>query len=473
MKGAHAMPPSRACGIRKTQIHRASVIVSIDGRKTDVDKVYQAVIMFDIYCHTHPALGNTIIMKFRTIFSVLLLGGLSACQTLPIADLAVTDRAVWNGDGFDNRDLFVVDGTITDRAKIGSGTISLGGEGRFIVPGYADAHQHRTGATDDSSDNILRTGTYYLWNPNSLSRFASDETRTFYANPNTIDVANSYGGLTEPGSHPEPLYTDVLAKYVYPQIPVEEFENDAFYYARTEKEAIANVDRLARLGADFIKIYLLESENFEKDGSTNTGIDPELIPSIVDAAHERGLFVVAHLESVADLQTAAAAGVDVAGHLPGYGDVSPSTEADRRIMPELAALIARSGMVVIPTYAIAETVADKVEAERAALTRSVQRDNLRALRDAGVTILSGTDGSNTLSEPRRWVAIDAMTTAESLKAFLDTGSRLFPRRNVGCLDEGCRADFIILADDPSDNLDALEHIVTLVKNGNVLRPPEE
>ena len=207
-----------------------------------------------------------------TVASLLLF--CSACQTIPNADLAVVDRSVWTGDGFERHDIFVIDGMIRDRAKVGKGTITLGGNGRFVVPGYADAHQHRTSANTDSSDAYLAQGTYYLWNPNSLSRFATSQARAFFERPDTVDIANAYGGLTEPGSHPEPLYRDTLSKYIYTDIDPDDFAGDAFYHTRSEEEAIANIERLAEIGASFVKIYLLESENFQEGGSTDTGLDP-------------------------------------------------------------------------------------------------------------------------------------------------------------------------------------------------------
>ena len=81
------------------------------------------------------------------------------------------------------------------------------------------------------------------------------------------------------------------------------------------------LDRLTAGGADLVKVYLLGSERYEAGGGADTGLDPALVPVIVRGAHARGLPVVAHLETAADLRVAVEAGVDVAGHLPGYGGV--------------------------------------------------------------------------------------------------------------------------------------------------------
>jgi imidazolonepropionase-like amidohydrolase len=73
---------------------------------------------------------------------------------------------------------------------------------------------------------------------------------------------------------------------------------------------------------DVIKIFLLDTENFEeKKKSTNTiddkGLDPALVPSIVRRAHSNRLRVAAHVETAADVRVAIAAGVDILAHLPG------------------------------------------------------------------------------------------------------------------------------------------------------------
>ena len=402
-----------------------------------------------------------------------LLAALGACASVPPADLALMDRMVWTGEGFAPRDLYVRDGLIVEAARVAEGTVVLGGDGRFVVPGYADLHQHVTNPTEGSSDGFLDLGTYYLWNPNSMLRFAGPEADAFFARADTVDVMDAHAGLTEPNSHPEPLYTEVLARYVYPDIPKADFAGDAFLYARTRAEAEAASDRLASAGADMVKLYLLGSEDYAADGSADTGLNPALVPVIVEAAHARGLLAVAHVETAHDLGVAAEAGVDVAMHLPGYAAVG-ADEDRHRVTPVLAARVAGAGMKVVPTYWLANANADALDEAARTRTARVQGANLRALADAGVPILAGTDGNAPalMAELTRWVETGGLTEREALTAFLNTAREAFGDQGLGCLDPGCRADFLGLADDPRADLGALTRIVTRVKGGDVLRTPE-
>src|SRR6185369_1848330 len=83
----------------------------------------------------------------------------------------------------------------------------------------------------------------------------------------------------------------------------------------------------------------------------NRGIDPALVPLIVQRAHAIGLQVSAHVSTAADFRIAVTAGVDQMAHLPGQraNDSSPYllSEAD-------AADAARHHVNVITTVAMRE-----------------------------------------------------------------------------------------------------------------------
>jgi hypothetical protein len=119
----------------------------------------------------------------------------------------------------------------------------------------------------------------------------------------------------------------------------------------------ATIDRLAREGAGVVKLAL------DRDG-----LDPELVPVAVAAAHAHHLRVAAHALSEASVARAAAAGVDVLAHTP----VEPLSDAT---------VDAWRGRAVISTLAAFGGSASTL-------------DNLRRLRAAGVTVLYGTDLGN-------------------------------------------------------------------------------
>jgi hypothetical protein len=121
--------------------------------------------------------------------------------------------------------------------------------------------------------------------------------------------------------------------------------------------ASAAVDQLAAAGARVIKLP------FAPDG-----VDPAVGKAAADAAHAKDLPVACHALSDADALAAAAAGCDVLAHTP----VEPLG---------VATINAWRGRAVISTLAA-------FGGSDAAV------DNLRTLREAGATVLYGTDLGN-------------------------------------------------------------------------------
>jgi imidazolonepropionase-like amidohydrolase len=379
---------------------------------------------------------------------------------------------VWTGEGFEARDLGVRGDRIVDPAQLGPDARRIDVTGRWLTPPYANAHAHITSATLENSQAYTDAGVFYVWNPNTIVQGPED--KTFFARTDTFDVRIAQGGITEPGGHPERLYVEFLSQSVYAGRPREWFIGNAFHYGSTPAEIDGALDVLTSQGADFVKAYLLNSERYralsdDPAAYGRRGLNPENFTYLVEAAHARGLAVAVHLETAHDLEVAARAGADFAAHLPGYGGDEPDALGGKRITPELATLVARSGMRVIPTYGVIRGAAyDEAGAldPDAGDQIALQRENLRLLREAGVPILIGTDGRGPIwSEAEHLVEIGAATPAEATRMVLETGPVLFPDRRIGCLPQGCEADFLVLLADPTEDVAALRYIERRVMQG--------
>ncbi len=404
--------------------------------------------------------------------------GGAAAQT-PSETLYHGGRA-WTGQGFEPRDLAVRGDRIIDGSALGPNATRVDVTGRWLIPAYANAHAHITNATMETSRVYTDAGVFYVWNPNTIVQDAQD--KAFFARPDTFDVRVAQGGITEPGGHPERLYVEFLSQSVYAGRPRAWFIGNAFHYGSTPAEIDAALDVLSAQGADFVKAYLLNSERYAELKNDPTaygrrGLNPENFAYLVQAAHARGLPVAVHMETAHDLEVAARAGADFAAHLPGYGGDEPEALDSKRITPELAALVARSGMRVIPTYGIIVGSAYDEEGEitgEATEQIALQRENLRLLREAGVPILIGTDGRGPIfSEAEHLVEIGVFSPAEATRIVLETGPMLFPDRRIGCLDVGCEADFLVLDADPTVDIAALRRIDSRVMQGRPLEATPE
>ena len=113
------------------------------------------------------------------------------------------------GSWFDGRTFqarsvtWVVDGrfTATRPARVDS---VLEVAGKFVIPPYADAHNHYL---SDGMDYGAQTraafdaGIFHMKNPNNTRARTQDALR-WVNRPEGIDVADSHGGIPSPGGHP-------------------------------------------------------------------------------------------------------------------------------------------------------------------------------------------------------------------------------------------------------------------------------
>jgi hypothetical protein len=317
---------------------------------------------------------------------------------------------------------------------------------------------------------FLEFGVFYFKNPNSMASI-EQSLEDYLARPDTVDRITAMGGITAPGGHPEPLYTQILRQYVYPDRSVESFYGDAFHIVTAPDQIEPVLDRLVEQGAHFVKIYVIHSDEFERrrDDSAfdgNKGLDPALVPLIVRGAHARDLTVAAHIENAADFRVVVAAGVDQAIHMPGY-ICSEDPLAQYEISEADAAAAARSGLSVVTTA----TVALRSE-ERLLRITPIQRTNLLRLKAAGVPIYLGSDGyehESVIKEARHLVEIGVFDAREALRNLtFHTPRMIFPGRRIGVLAPGYEASFVTLANNPLEDFNGLFSLVDRIKQGGVI-----
>ena len=420
--------------------------------------------------------------RFDKRFVMRMLTGLALIVAIPAHAAAnttvITGAQVWNGKNFAVRTLAVRDGRFVRVPRDRAATDTLDLTGRYLVPAYANAHCHVTSPDRASNDRFLRDGVFYVWNPNTIVQTAQD--KAFFGTPTTYNLKIAQGGITEPRGHPEPLYTDVLAQFVYQERPKEWFIGNAFHYGRTPAEIVTALDRLKSQGADFVKAYLLHSEDYairktDPQFEGLRGLNPENMPFLVAQARRRGMKVAVHVETAADLVTAARSGAAVAAHLPGYAGAGT---AATKLSADQARIVAKSGIRLTPTYVLGAGVVDDkaslAEQQAAAdATAQRQRENMVLLKNARAAFLMGTDGVGPVfDEAERWVAIGGMTAAEAARIVFATGAWLFPERRIGCFQPGCEADFLVLSADPTLDIRQLRSIEQRYKAGKVLSLPD-
>jgi hypothetical protein len=402
------------------------------------------------------------------MFALLVLAPSALLQAQAPTSSAVEYRGGrwFDGTRFATRTMYVVDGTFRERrpARVEAVVDLAGG---FVVPPFADAHQHLVDPRIDNTIRAyLRDGIYYVRDQSN----APIGRQAFHASlnrPTTFDYVSANQGWTSPGGHP----VEVVLRAGPPESPMgrmvrERMTPDFVMQVDTP----ADVERLWPIflagdpRPDLVKVFLFRSEQHARLRADprfegNRGIDPALVPAIVRLAHQAGLPVSAHVFTAADFRNAVAAGVDWIAHLPGGRGTAAQfllTEADARL--------ARRRRVTVAT-----TVTQHGDR---ALTDQLIRDqyahNIRLLRRHEVPLLLGSDrfGETAVVEAEALARSGLFSNLELLRMWSVTTPRaIFPSRRIGRLRDGYEASFLVLGGDPLADFANTRRIVRRVKQG--------
>ena len=335
----------------------------------------------------------------------------------------------FDGTQFVKKTMYSVDNVFRSSFDGEARTIDLAG--RYVVPPFADAHNHvfaDNPNVDDQLARYLRAGIFYVKNPNS-SITGTAHIRARMNKPETVDVLYSNGGLTTAGGHPTQIYDR------YPNMA-----DNAYFVVDSIEEFERKWPKIEAGKPDFIKLYL--------EGSR--GLEPKLFAQLVERVHRAGLTATVHVTSAADFHIAVAAGADEITHLP----LAPIDPAD-------AELAAQKHITVVTTTL----------SHRPSEGHPPHRENLLLLKRAGVNVVLGVDSDRTV--------IDEAENVRSLGVYSDlellrmlTASFL-PKRKIGKLEDGYEASFIALQANPLEDFSAIRRIANRVKQGHVIEVAPE
>ena len=348
-----------------------------------------------------------------------------------------------------------------DAVAIPDGSAVVDLAGRTIIPGLVNTHAH-VGPTEGlRSDPELWTEANVLRQLQLYARYG-------------ITTVVSLGGEEAPAFAVRDGQAD------------EEISEARFYVAgpvitaATPDEARTRVDEVAALGPDFIKIRV--DDNL---GRTEK-MTPDVYQAVIDQAHSHGLQVAAHIFYLADAKALVSAGVDFLAH----------SVRDAPVDAELIEALVARGVCVMPTLtrelstfvyrerpAFFEDPFFTREVEPAVLTEleeperqaamresetalayeaalDVAKQNLAVLHDAGVGIAFGTD-SGVVTRFQGYfehlelemMADAGLSPAEILHAATaGSAACMGLDERVGTLAPGLAADFVVLQDDPLEDI---------------------
>ena len=411
------------------------------------------------------------------------------------------DLVIRNSRLFDPRDLRVTPGTTVvvsgERiirvgpdadVKAPANAEIIDAQGRFLMPGLWDNHQH-------FSDN---DGALDLANGMTSARDMANDTDTFLQRIARFDNGSELG--------PRVLKAGIIDG-------TGEFAGPTKMRVDTAEQAIQDVDWYADHGYAQIKIY--------------SSIKPEFVPIIADHAHARGLRVSGHVPAFMSARQFVEGGADEIQHLNFIvlnflfpevketrnrdrfikvaerageftpdkpevrefinflkdhhtvldatinvfealfcGDPSAITPGLEEIVPRFPPQVRRamrSGALEVPS--------DKQAAYREAFPAMLRL--LKALYDAGVTIIPGTDAlaGYTLHHELELYARAGIPPAEVLRMATWTPALVMGvNKDRGVIAPGKLADMILVDGDPTKNIRDINNITTVIKGGKVYDP---
>lgn len=392
---------------------------------------------------------------------------------------AVTGVRVFDGETVVERATVVVrDGRIAavgPSVQVPPGAETIDGNGRTLLPGFIDAHGH---SREDMLHRAAVFGTTTVLDMFTEVDFAAEQRRQQEAGEaaDRADLISAGTAATAPGGHG--------TQYGIP-IPT----------LTTPEEAAPWIAARVAEGSDFIKIIVEDGTMMARPIPT---LDPPTVRALVEAARDHDRMAVAHVTTVAATRTALAAEVDGLVHI--FADLPPP--------PDLVAQAAAQGIFVVPTMTVLESVtgrgvgasfADDPDigpllgtGERSQLAASfgaspgADFDNVvlavRALHEAGVPILAGTDAPNpgtahgvTMHRELELLEMAGLSPEAILAAATSAPADAFGLADRGRIAPGLRADLMLVEGDPLEDLRATRAIVAVWKEGRAIersRPPE-
>ncbi len=416
--------------------------------------------------------------------AIALLAGLAHAQSeAPTSggNVALTNAMWFDGTTFAPRTVYSVGGRFTKRAPERVDAIhDL--SGTYVVPPYAEAHNHNIGLGSGDQDrrsvaNYLAAGVFYVKIQGNWP-LTADEKRTLGLNrPDGLDVMFAHGSLTATGGHPIGLAELLLRQGYYPGQTLETMRDRYYFTIDSAVDLERKWPALVQQQPDFIKTFLLFSDDFgrRKDDPavTSKGLDPLLLPAIVAKAHAQGLRVTTHVTNASDFRNAIAAGADEIAHLPAtFVPAQLGGPHDEPLMPEDARLAAERGTFVITTFG-ARSAAGSLTPEERGRMRDGLLQNLAILLRNGARIAIGSDNPADTSAAEAALLLQSGVVDELalLRMWTNaTAKAIFPERQIGSLDEGYEASFLVLEGNPLEDWQNARRIRLRFKQGLLLEP---
>ncbi len=360
----------------------------------------------------------------------------------------------------------------TSTTKIPKDARRIDGRGKFLIPGLTDAHVH-------------------LQTPLEFPVFLANGVTTVY----NLDGHPAHLRWRE-----EIARGERVGPAIFTTGPI-------FRQSHTAEAAVRMVDEQAALGYDGVKIY--------------NGVSKEEYPALIAESKKKKLLLMGHVARTPDFELTLASGQSIA-HLEEYtytffnpkrDDDDSHIIYDQARIPEAVQLTVKSGIYVTPTLANYAMIVQQATAldeflknpnlrydapwiqdafqpdadryrngfEPSAYPRireslALQRKLVKALSDAGVPLMCGTDASGVgpvagfgVHEELQEFVSDGISPYHALQTATVNPARYFGKSDeFGTIEPGKRADLLLLSGSPLADIRNTTKIAGLMIRGRWL-----
>jgi imidazolonepropionase-like amidohydrolase len=374
-------------------------------------------------------------------------------------------------DGMDSREPITVliddgrivslGGPVPDDAEV------VDGSGGTLLPGLIDAHVHTNPGA------LALALTFGVTTELEMQGMNTRGNRAHITEDDGLaDVRSAGFGITPPGGHPSELFPEGFRPGPPPEgaMPVMPFST-------TPGEAVAFIPKLVEGGSDYIK-FMVDDGSVEGHPGLPM-LDQATLNAGVAEAKRHGMLTVAHALTLEAARMALDAGIDGLVHI----------FMDRPHTTEIVAMLKDSDTFVVPCVVLnasmmgitGDELADDPrvssrldEAWMSTLRASFGHypqgrladvlGTVRALHEAGVDVLAGTDVSHplpflgglahgaSLHHELRYLVRAGLSPVQALRAATSTAARRFGLDDRGRIAEGLRADLLLVDGDPTTTI---------------------
>lgn len=409
---------------------------------------------------------------------------------IKIINVSIVD--IRDGEIRPNMEILVRDDRILKISKeISFNEKIIDGCGGWVIPGLIDMHVH-LGSSKNDLDLYLKKGVTTIRNMAGIEGFSILRylagTRTFnhLKLKRKIERGEILGPRIITSGHPIEGENSLFPSFIMKRFV-------------TEEKAVKEVKRQKIKGYDFIKIY--------------SGISKDIFYEVIKAAKELGLKVCGHTPFDLSVEEISRAGISCIEHIHGLvypfrPNLNPSSHSYNRIFDTLK----RNSTWICPTLIAYKRTGDEKgekdymnEEDFVAIEKRVQKSSktlnrafikslkkkelkphcyyyddikkaVKSLNDRGVGILAGTDTGIPYISPGfaliKEISLlhDAgLSRLEALQcATYNPAKYLCLLNSLGTIEEGKKADIVILKENPLKDLKSLNNPFVVISNGKVV-----